>query len=70
MKNLTVEDVHKRLCSLSFDVSELFEWGEEADCFCCQMAQQPEYLYSEKILKFIETAVREAIEKKKKSEAK
>jgi hypothetical protein len=58
------DEVLSRLCSLTSDVAFLFHWQHPADCFCG--THDPSYdpfCFSDKILQFIEDAVKEKVAK-------
>lgn len=61
---MTKKEAVERLCALASHTAEKkFKWSEPADCFCGADQPYPSYRFSEKVLKFIEDAVNEALKK-------
>jgi len=58
------DEVIRRLCELSGEVGRYFSSAHAYDCFCSTRTPGMSYDYSETVLKFIESAVREKLEGK------
>ena len=58
------QEVIERLCALCEEVGDLFNYKYPVDCFCRKDPPSGfTYQFSEKILEFIEKAIREKIKK-------
>lgn len=64
MSNLTKQGAIGRLCALCTNVAErVFDWEHSADCFCGEDFDG--YRMGTEVVKFIEEAVKEKIERDK-----